>query len=65
MEQTDLNWADYLILIKKDVQFVQVGGLFNVVGGNINGVQVGGISNTVIDSMRGVQVGGVSNFVKK
>lgn len=49
---------------KKDVQWLQAAGLFNMVGGNVNGLQVGGISNTVLKSLQGVQAAGVSNFVK-
>jgi hypothetical protein len=45
-----------------DVGVVQVGGLFNVVEGNVSGVQVGGLSNYVGGKVDGVQVGGISNL---
>lgn len=52
---------------KKDVQYVQVAGGFNVVGGRFKGVQVGGLHNNVLDSIQGVegvQISGFSNLVK-
>jgi hypothetical protein len=48
-------------LDKKDVQFVQVAGVFNLVGGRMRGVQLAGVSNTVLDSVTGVQAAGVAN----
>jgi hypothetical protein len=49
---------------KKYVQYGQVAGLFNMVGGHMNGLQVAGLNNTVLDTVKGVQVSGVSNIVK-
>jgi CarboxypepD_reg-like domain len=49
---------------KKNVRYVQVGGLANVVGGTVTGAQVAGINNTVLENAQGAQVGGISNFVK-
>lgn len=48
---------------KRDAQFMQVAGLFNLVGGGVRGLQLGGISNTVLDSLAGFQSAGVSNYV--
>ncbi|WP_448702365.1 STN and carboxypeptidase regulatory-like domain-containing protein [Mucilaginibacter sp. AW1-3] len=48
-------------LNKQDVKYVQVAGLFNVVGGNLTGVQVGGLSNVVYKNVDGVQVAGLFN----
>lgn len=47
---------------KKDAQYVQVAGIFNIVGGNIKGVQVGGIFNHNLKSVQGVQIGGIGNY---
>jgi hypothetical protein len=49
---------------KKYVQYGQVAGLFNIVGGHMNGLQVAGLNNTVLDTVKGVQISGVSNIVK-
>lgn len=49
---------------KKDVQYVQVGGLFNMVGGKMEGVQISGGYNQVMQSVNGVQIGGISNVTK-
>jgi hypothetical protein len=49
---------------KKDVQYFQAGGIFNIVGGTMNGMQIGGVSNTVLKSVKGFQAGGVSNLVR-
>lgn len=51
-------------LNKKDVRYLQVAGLFNVVGGSVTGLQVGGLQNTVLKSVTGVQVAGINNYVK-
>ncbi len=48
---------------KKDVQYVQIAGLFNIVGGNMKGVQTAGALNTVLRSATGVQIAGLSNSV--
>lgn len=47
------------------VQYVQVAGLFNSVGGYQRGVQVGGLFNVNFNDFNGLQVGGISNIVKK
>lgn len=49
---------------KQEVKYVQVAGLFNVVGGNMEGIQVAGISNTVFKSVKGVQIAGIFNADK-
>ncbi len=41
---------------KKDVQYFQFGGAFNIVGGNAKGVQIGGLFNNVLDSVSGLQL---------
>ncbi len=50
---------------KKDVHYVQIAGLLNVVGGSARGVQIAGLHNAVLDSVSGLQVGGIGNFVKR
>lgn len=49
---------------KKDVEYVQAAGVFNVVGGEVKGLQIAGVNNTVLDSVTGVQAAGVNNIVK-
>lgn len=49
---------------KKDVQYAQIAGLFNVVGGKVNGMQIGGAANIVMDSVKGGTVAGVVNIDK-
>jgi hypothetical protein len=49
---------------KKDVQYAQFAGLFNVVGGQVKGFQVAGINNTVLDTVHALQAAGVSNMVR-
>jgi hypothetical protein len=51
-------------IVKKDMQYVQIGGLFNIVGGKTNGVQIAGAHNNVLDSMKGVQIAGLSNITE-
>jgi len=48
---------------KKNVRYVQVAGIGNVVGGTVSGVQLAGIHNQDLDSVRGVQAAGISNVV--
>ncbi|GAA4317371.1 STN and carboxypeptidase regulatory-like domain-containing protein [Compostibacter hankyongensis] len=50
---------------KKDVQYVQVAGLFNTVGGGVRGFQLGGLQNQVLSAVSGVQVAGLDNTVKE
>ena len=42
---------------------LQVGGIFNVVGGEVKGVQIGGLHNKVLDSVIGLQIAGFNNKV--
>jgi hypothetical protein len=48
---------------KKDAKYVQIAGIFNLVGGNVYGTQVGGIYNQVQDSLEGIQITGFGNVV--
>ena len=48
---------------KKEVRYVQVAGISNVVGGKVSGVQLAGIHNHDLDSVSGVQAAGISNKV--
>lgn len=48
---------------KKDVQYAQVAGIFNVVGGNMKGAQATGGINRVLLSVQGAQAAGLSNTV--
>ena len=49
---------------KKEVQYFQAAGLFNVVGGVTRGVQIAGINNTVLNKVYAFQAAGVNNLVK-
>lgn len=49
---------------KRDVDYLQVAGVYNLVGGAVGGVQLAGANNTVLDSVKGIQVGGLYNHVK-
>ncbi len=49
---------------KKDVQFFQAAGIFNVVGGETKGVQIAGVNNTALDKVQAFQAAGVNNLVK-
>ncbi|CAL1519881.1 STN and carboxypeptidase regulatory-like domain-containing protein [Chitinophaga sp. MM2321] len=51
-------------IVKNDMQYVQIAGFMNIVGGKARGVQVAGFHNNVLDSMKGVQVAGFSNIVQ-
>lgn len=46
---------------KKDVQYAQVAGIFNMVGGRMNGAQATGGYNHVMQSVTGVQAAGIAN----
>lgn len=48
-------------IVQKDMQYVQLSGLFNMVGGSMNGVQVGGVYNYVRHDVDGVQTSAVFN----
>lgn len=47
---------------RENMHFVQVAGLFNLVGGEATGVQVAGALNMVEKSVKGVQVAGIGNI---
>ncbi|WP_119079863.1 LA_2272 family surface repeat-containing protein [Chitinophaga alhagiae] len=48
---------------KKDVQYAQVAGLFNMVGGHMKGAQATGGMNRIMKSARGAQAAGIANIV--
>lgn len=52
-------------IVRKDVQYAQVAGLFNITGGKVNGVEVSGLYNYVLDTVSGVIVSGISNMTGK
>lgn len=58
-----LEVGGVLNMVRGDVMGVQVAGVGNLVGENVIGVQVGGALNTVRRNMTGVQVGGAANVV--
>lgn len=58
-----LEVGGLLNMVRGDVTGVQIAGVGNVVGENTSGVQVGGTFNAVRRDMSGVQVGGVGNIV--
>jgi hypothetical protein len=49
---------------RKDAGYLQVAGVFNVVGGNVYGTQIGGLYNHVIDSVEGMQIAGIGSMAK-
>lgn len=49
---------------KKEVQYFQAAGVFNVVGGVTRGVQLAGVNNTVLNKVYAFQAAGVNNLVK-
>lgn len=49
---------------RKDAQYFQVAGIFNLVGGHVYGTQIGGLYNQVLDSVEGVQIAGFANYVR-
>ncbi|MBT1712241.1 STN domain-containing protein [Fulvivirgaceae bacterium PWU5] len=49
-------------VVQGDVKGVQIGGIINAVGGRTDGVQVAGMVNAGLGSVRGVQVAGLVNF---
>jgi hypothetical protein len=59
-----VEFAGIFNIDQKAVQYVQLAGLFNVVGGHMKGLQAAGIHNHVMDSLNGVQLTGFSNIVK-
>jgi len=48
----------------KGVEGFEVGGLANMVNGDVNGCQIGGITNLVAGHVKGVQIAGISNLNK-
>ena len=48
-------------IVQQDMQYAQLSGLFNIVGGNVEGVQVGGVYNYVKKDVDGVQASAVFN----
>ncbi len=53
-----------LNLVQGDVRGVQAAGLGNIVGRQVDGVQLGGLFNIDGGAVQGVQVGGLFNFTK-
>ncbi|HEY1032347.1 MAG TPA: STN and carboxypeptidase regulatory-like domain-containing protein [Flavipsychrobacter sp.] len=51
-------------IVKKDVRYAQVAGLFNLAGGALDGFQIAGLHNNILDTATGVQVAGISNYAK-
>ncbi|MBB6271987.1 hypothetical protein HDF26_002444 [Pedobacter cryoconitis] len=49
---------------KTDVRFLQIAGLFNIVGGSVQGIQMAGAVNSVIGNIDAMQIGGLSNHVR-
>jgi hypothetical protein len=52
-------------LNRKDVRYLQAGGLFNIVGGSVTGLQLAGLHNNVLKNTTGLQAGGISNYVRE
>lgn len=52
-----------LNMVKGDVRWVQLGGIANMVGGDLTGFQGGGIANSVRGDFFGAQTGGIGNMV--
>jgi hypothetical protein len=50
-------------MVHKNVEAVQIAGIFNRVGGQVSGFQMGGIYNKVHQSVTGSQVAGIANMV--
>lgn len=48
---------------KKDAQYAQVAGLFNMVGGHMKGAQATGGMNRVMKSAMGAQAAGIANII--
>jgi hypothetical protein len=48
-------------IIRGNLQGFQVAGLLNGVGGSVEGVQIAGLANGALDSVHGVQVAGLAN----
>ncbi len=52
-------------IVRNDVRYAHIGGIFNITGGEVNGLQIGGLYNHVLDSVNGVIIAGISNMVLK
>jgi hypothetical protein len=50
---------------KKDVRFLQVSGVFNLVGGQLSGIQISGFHNDVLKNATGLQVSVGYNQVRE
>jgi hypothetical protein len=59
-----LEMAGVFNINKKDMQYVQAAGFFNIVGGSVTGVQMAGFHNNVWHDVSGVQAAGFTNFVR-
>lgn len=51
-------------IVNGDVSGAQVGGVANLTGGNVNGVQIAGITNLNQGNVNGVQISGISSVIK-
>lgn len=51
-------------MVNGDVKGCQIGGITNLVAGNTNGFQLAGIANLSQGNVKGVQVSGISSIVK-
>lgn len=49
---------------KRNVQYLQAAGLFNITGGSMKGAQLAGIHNTGLESVTGLQASGVTSYSK-
>lgn len=49
-------------IVKGDMKSVQLAGVFNQVGGIVKGIQMAGVLNANFDSVHGAQIAGVGNF---
>lgn len=50
-------------IVKNDVRYAQLSGLFNMAGGKLNGIQVAGAYNQVLQASKGWQLAGLCNFI--
>lgn len=57
-----LEIGGILNIVQGDVRWAQIGGITNLVGGNVTGFQAGGINNSVRGNFLGAQVAGISNI---
>lgn len=59
-----VEFAGIFNIDQKDVKWVQMAGVFNIVGGRMTGVQAAGVYNHTMDSLKGAQMAGVSSILK-